>query len=270
MKFGVFSGYELIVIFDERDKNTFRHKLCDKYKRKSLSEKRIEQKKYIYSQIDEIKKILKILKIPFYSHNEWEADDIIGMLSYHYEKLNYLITVVSGDKDMFQLISNKTRIAYIGQGFFFTMYNKHNIRELEKGLIPNQIIDTKILYGDKSDNIRGIGIRRGSEHKIDYWTEEEVVSYVKKYSSVKNMLKNIEDIPEPYRSSLTFGIKKIEHNRNLVTIVREWKIDVEPSYFNKKGFCHKSLLHVIKDLNLEKILHHKNIKSGINKVLKDS
>jgi len=70
LKFGVFSGYELIVIFDEKDKNTFRHKLCDKYKRRTLSEKRIEQKKYIYSQIDEIKKVLEVLKIPFYSHNE--------------------------------------------------------------------------------------------------------------------------------------------------------------------------------------------------------
>ncbi len=265
LRFHIFSGYELIVIFDERDKDTFRHQMCDKYKRKNLSEKRREQKLYIYEQIDEIKKVLDILKIPHYSSIKWEADDIIGMLSHHYEKLNYLITIVSGDKDMLQLISNRTRIAYTGQGFFFKIYDKKTIGNLEKGLIPHQIIDTKILYGDKSDNIKGIGIKRSGEHKIDYWTEEEVISYVKKYSSLKNMLKNIDEIPEPYRSSLIYGAKKIELNRELVTIVRKWDIDVEPSHFSKKEFCHNSLLHVMKDLNLEKMLLHKKIKMGIDK-----
>ena len=267
LKFGIFNGYELIVVFDEKDKDTFRHQMCDKYKRKPLSEKRREQKSYIYRQIEEIKKVLDILKIPNYSSSKWEADDIIGMLSHHYEKLNYLITIVSGDKDMLQLISNRTRIAYTGAGFFFKIYDKNNIKELENGLIPHQIIDTKILYGDKSDNIRGIGIKRHGEYKIDYWEEEEVVSYVKKYSSVKNMLKNIDQIPEPYKSSLIFGVKKIEHNRKLVTIIKEWKIDVDPSHFHKKSFCHKSLVHVLKDLNLEKLLHQKNIKAGIEKTL---
>ena len=70
LRFGIFSGYELIVVFDEKDKDTFRHQMCDKYKRKTLSDKRREQKSYIYEQIDEIKKILKILKIPHYSNNK--------------------------------------------------------------------------------------------------------------------------------------------------------------------------------------------------------
>ena len=266
LKFGIFSGYELIVIFDQRDKNTFRHKMCDKYKRKSLSEKRAEQKNYVYSQIDEIKKVLDTLSIPHYSHNEWEADDIIGMLTHHYEKRNYLITIISGDKDMFQLISNKTRIAYIGEGFFFELYDKRKMMESDKGLFPHQIIDTKILFGDKSDNIKGIGIRRNNEYKIDYWTEEEVVSYVKKYSSVNNMLKNIGDIPEPYRSSLNFGLKKIELNKNLVTIIRKWSIDVEPSHFRQNKFSHKSLLNVLEDLNLQKMLEQKKIQSNIQKL----
>lgn len=267
LKFGIFSGYELIVIFDEKDKDTFRHQICNRYKRKSISEKRSEQKRYIYSQIDEIKKVLDILKIPHYSNKKWEADDIIGMLCHHYEKLHYLITVVSGDKDMLQLISNKTRIAYTGDGNFFKIYDKKNINELTNGLFPSQIIDKKILFGDRSDNIKGLGIKRSKENKVDYWTEEEVVSYVKKYKSIDNMLKNIEEIPEPYRNSLILGLKKIELNRNLVTIIREWSIEVEPSHFEKKKFCHDSLLHVLKDLNLEKIQHHKNIKSGIEKTI---
>ena len=236
LMFGIFWGYELVVTFDERNKFTFRHEMSDKYKRKKLSEKRREQKEYIYNQIEEIKLVLDSLGIPHYSHEKWEADDIIGMLSKHLEQKDYLITIISGDKDILQLISKKTRVAYIGQTSFFEIYDRHSLANLTDGLWPDQIIDIKILCGDKSDNIKGLGIRRGSgkNFTLDYWTEAEANKYIKKYHSVEGMLKNINEIPEPYKGSLSHGKEKIEFNRKLVTIVKDWKLDISPKHFNTK------------------------------------
>ena len=261
-KYSIFSGYELAVIFDEPDKVTFRHEMSSRYKTKKISESRTKQKKYIYEQIDEIKKVLSKMNIPFYSHKNWEADDIIGMLVEKLEKKNYLTTIVSGDKDILQLISKKTRVAYLKNQLTFEMADRRTVWNITDGIWPDQVIDIKILAGDKSDNIKGIGLLR-SKGVVDYWTSAEATEHIKIYGSIKGMLNQIERIKEPYKGSLSRAEEKIIFNRKLVTIVREWVIDANFEYFLNKKIDIDGLEYVVKDLRLEKLLNNKRIKINL-------
>ncbi len=261
-KYVIFPGYELIVVFDEQNKVTFRHKLSEKYKNKKISPARQEQKKYIYEQIGEIKKVLNKLNIPYYSNKDWEADDIIGMLIEKLEKRNYLSTIVSGDKDILQLISDKTRVAFTLTGMKFEIADRNNLWEITGGVWPDQVIEIKMLSGDKSDNIKGVGILRNK--LIDYWTVEEATKLIKKFGSIDSMMRDIKKIKEPYKSSLINAVEKLEFNRKLVTIVRKWMIDVDINHFIKKDINIKMINYVIKDLKLEALLKNKKICKGID------
>lgn len=259
-KYVVFRNYEIIVVFDERNKETFRHKLYKKYKQKPISEKKMKQKEYIYDQIELIKMKLKQINIPFYSSPHWEADDIIGMLTSKLEERNYLTTIISGDKDILQLISKKTRV-YFSKSDSSNSKNKSiiidrkNIWKITDGVWPDQVIQMKMLVGDFSDNIKGIGIIK--DGKINYWNSNEASDLIKKWNSIDNILKNIEKIPDPYKESLKRGIKKLELNRTLVTIVREWKIEPNFEFFINNEIYKEEIKNIISDLSLNSIWKNK-------------
>ncbi len=260
-KYMIFPNYELIVIFDEPNKVTFRHEMSSRYKNKKISKIREDQKRYVYEQITEIKKVLDKINVPYYSHINWEADDIIGMLVEKLEKIDYLTTIISGDKDILQLISSKTRVAFSTIGSKFEIADRNNLWNITDGVWPDQVIEIKMLSGDKSDNIKGLGILRGK--LIDYWTPAEAIGHIKKYGSIESMIKKIDEIKEPYKKSLIKGEEKLIFNRKLVTIVREWKIDIDFEHFINKNIKKENIDYVLNDLKLNELLKNKRFKKAI-------
>ncbi len=255
-KYVVYNNYHFVVVFDERDKNTFRHQMDPKYKAKSLSQKRKDQKEYVYNQIDEIKKVLKTMNIPFYSSPEWEADDIIGMLTKYFESKNYLSTIVTGDKDILQLISSRTRVHYITSTNENILTDRHNVWDISGGVWPDQVIDIKMIAGDNSDNIKGIGLIR-EDKKIDYWSNDEATEHIKRWKSIDNMMNNVNKLSSPYKESLKRAKDKLEFNKKLVTIIRDWSINIDPSYFLEENTNLEGINEVMEDLNLQKMKKNK-------------
>ncbi len=260
-KYVLFSDYHMIVIFDEQNKVTFRHKLDPKYKNKALSEKRQAQKDYVYNQIDDIKLMLEKLNVPVFSSPDWEADDIIGMLVDKFESKGILSTIISGDKDILQLISGKTRVQFNTPDNKVIMTNRNNVWDISGGVWPDQVIDIKVLAGDPSDNIKGLGVIK--EGKVDYWHKDEAAEQIKKWGSIENMINNISKIKEPYNKSLSKGKEKIEHNRKLVTIVRDWSIDTDVDFFLKKDFNTSRVDEVIDELNLQELKKNNRFKKNL-------
>lgn len=260
LKYIIHPDYDIVVVFDEQNKFTFRHKLDEKYKSKSMSEKRQQQKDYVYSQIEEIKKILNKMNVPCYSSPDWEADDVIGMLVEDFESKKIFSTIISGDKDILQLISSKTRIQFTSPDNQKIMTDRKNVWDLSGGVWPDQVIDIKILSGDASDNIKGLGLIRNG--KIDYWKKEEAAELIKKWGSIDSMIKNIDKIKDPYKKSLLKGKDKIEHNRKLTTIIRKWSIDVKPDFFLNKKIIKKNIQEIIKDLNLDGLNKNKRFRKN--------
>ncbi len=262
-KYVLYNNYHFVVVFDEQDKVTFRHKMDPKYKAKPLSQKRQNQKDYVYSQIDEIKKALKTMNIPTFSSPDWEADDIIGMLVDKFEERGILTTIVSGDKDILQLISGKTRVKFNFPNHDEIIATRNNVWDISDGVWPDQVIEIKMLAGDSSDNIKGIGLMRNG--KVDYWTKEEASSHIKRWNSVDNMLKNLDKIKEPYRESLRRGKDKLEFNRKLVTIVRDWSINKNINYFLNEDINIDGVNKVIDDLNLKELRKNKRFAKNFNR-----
>ncbi|QCI24478.1 5'-3' exonuclease [Buchnera aphidicola (Muscaphis stroyani)] len=165
---------KIIIIFDSSQK-TFRNQLFKEYKKNRLS-----MPHSLYVQINplliELKKIgIKTLQMPGV-----EADDIIGSLAKKSELQGEYTLIVSYDKDMLQLVTNKINILHTKNRSIITpdaIKNKYGIK-------PIEFIDFLALMGDTSDNIPGIP---GIGKKIS-------LSLLKKFSNIKNIYNNIEKI----------------------------------------------------------------------------
>lgn len=110
-------------------------------------------------QIQIIKDFVETLNIPEFELAGYEADDLIGTISQKVEKnKNEIpILIVTGDKDLLQLVSDQTRVFIPSQSRFTkdTEYNAETVQAKLK-LTPEQVVDFKALRGDPSDNIPGV------------------------------------------------------------------------------------------------------------------
>ncbi|PJC42904.1 MAG: DNA polymerase I, partial [Candidatus Pacebacteria bacterium CG_4_9_14_0_2_um_filter_36_8] len=143
----------IAVAFDH-PKPTMRHKEFEAYKanRPTMPEE-------LQSQIGIIKSVVEALNIPQFEIEGYEADDLIGTINRTIESLDkeLLTVILTGDKDMFQLVDNDTHVYMPGRGKFQTdkEYDIQAVKE-KMGVAPDQVPDLKGLMGDSSDNIPGV------------------------------------------------------------------------------------------------------------------
>ena len=135
-------------------------------------------------QMPVIKDVLRAMNIDIIEKEGYEGDDILGTLAKYGEKQGLEVTILSGDRDTFQLASDNItiRIPRTKAGKTETEnYNRKKVLE-EYGLEPVQLIEVKALQGDTSDNIPGVpGIG-----------PKTAISLIQKYHSVKELYEKIE------------------------------------------------------------------------------
>ena len=135
-------------------------------------------------QMPVIKEVLRAMNIDIIEKQGYEGDDILGTLAKYGERQGLEVTILSGDRDTFQLASDyiTIRIPRTKQGKTETEdYNRAKILE-EYGLEPVQLIEVKALQGDSSDNIPGVpGIG-----------PKTAISLIKRYGTVEELYKNVE------------------------------------------------------------------------------
>ncbi|WP_088825205.1 MULTISPECIES: DNA polymerase I [Listeria] len=140
----------VLVAFDA-GKTTFRHKTFKEYKggrQKTPSE--------LSEQFPFIRELLDAYDIPRYELKDYEADDIIGTLAKKAESENMETVIITGDRDLTQLASEKVTVYITKKGITDMEKNTPETLQEKYGLTPEQIIDMKGLMGDSSDNIPGI------------------------------------------------------------------------------------------------------------------
>ncbi len=168
----------MAVSFDLKSK-TKRHQLYADYKanRHGMPDE-------LSQQMPMIKEVLKAMNIDIVQKEGYEGDDILGTLAKYGEKENLDVIILSGDRDTFQLVSDKiiVRIPRTKQGKTETDdYTKEKVIE-EYGLEPKLLIDVKGLQGDTSDNIPGVpGIG-----------PKTAIELIKKYGSIEKLYDQIE------------------------------------------------------------------------------
>lgn len=137
-----------VFVFDGNEEDiTFRHMLSDDYKAN-----RPPKEQLLIDVIEATKEYVKLNGYPLIVAEGVEADDIIASLTKKFNGLNINVFILSGDKDLFQLINNNTSI-YDGKKQ--KLFNIDNIVD-SKGVSPEKIKDFLTILGDTADNISGI------------------------------------------------------------------------------------------------------------------
>jgi len=138
---------KMIIVCWDSVGSTFRHQLYPAYKAT-----RKQSPPELSAQIPRAKKALENLSVSQVEVNGYEADDIIGTLA---AKSDNYVRIVSGDKDLFQLINRNVMVDYLRARKASLPLNLSNHEEAY-GIDPGQWVDYKALVGDSSDNIPGV------------------------------------------------------------------------------------------------------------------
>jgi DNA polymerase-1 len=142
---------EYIVITYDRKGKTFRDDLYTEYKAT-----RVKAPQELYDQIPAIKNLMAAFNIPQFECEGYEADDVIATIAHLTQKNDLHCEIVTGDRDAFQLISERVSVLTPKNGFKeYEIYTPLKVRE-EFGISPEQFRDYKTLRGDTSDNIPGV------------------------------------------------------------------------------------------------------------------
>lgn len=135
---------------------TFRHEMYKEYK--ATRDKTPDD---LHAQIDKIEEILKTFKLPAVRCNGFEADDVIASIAALAEKEGRECVIISGDKDLMQLVSKTTTMLKPGKIKAWEGFDAENVKE-EWGVYPAEMLDLLSLIGDSADNVPGI---KGSARK---------------------------------------------------------------------------------------------------------
>lgn len=241
----------LMVTFDLKAP-TARHKLYDGYKatRKGMPNELAEQ-------MPILKDILKSMNIKVIEKEGYEADDVLGTMAKRAEKDGFDVTIVSGDRDTFQLTSNrvKVRIPHTKMGKTETeTFGREEVLK-KYGVTPKQLIEVKGLQGDTSDNIPGVpGIG-----------EKTALELVKKYKTIDGIYEAIEkgedDLKPKAKERLLENKELAMLSRTLGTINLEVPIEEDLEEFKIKEWNKEEVFAKFKELNFNRFIDRFNLKS---------
>jgi DNA polymerase-1 len=190
---------------------TVRHKAFKDYKaqRKPMPED-------LVVQIPVIKKVIRALNIPFFEHENYEADDVLGSLAHQASKRDVSSVIVTTDKDLFQLVDELISVYNPVKDIYL---DEKKVKELF-GVSPSQVIDVLALWGDPSDNIPGVpGIG-----------EKTSKSLINQFGSLENLLEKLDQIEKAsLRDKIKQNLDQLQLSRQLVTIEKglDLKFDLE-------------------------------------------
>ena len=230
---------------------TARHKMYEGYKanRKGMPDELAEQ-------MPMIKEILRAMNIDIVEMEGYEADDVLGTLSCYGEKQGLDVIILSGDRDTFQLATDKVtiRIPHTKAGKSETdEYDREKIKE-KYGLEPKQLIEVKGLQGDTSDNIPGVpGVG-----------EKTALKLIQEYGSIDNLYKKIEsgedDLRGKQREKIIENKELAILSRTLGTINVNVPIKDDLSDFKIEEWDKEKVLEIFKELNFNRYIERFNLR----------
>ncbi len=219
---------------------TFRHEEYAPYKAN-----RAAMPDDMRSQFGRIHELLEVLRIPTYTAESYEADDVLAALARQAGALGLETLIVTGDSDTFQLIRPGVRVLTPRRQFGETItYDEAGIRE-RYGLEPRQLIDFKGLVGDTSDNVpgvKGIGEKTAAELLRKYGTVEEIYAHLEEVS------------PARYRAALEQGRESAFQSKHLVTIVEDVPVTLDLQACSVKPIDRERVGALFRDLEFRALL----------------
>ena len=227
------------VAFDKGD--TFRHEEFVEYKatRDAMPDE-------MRPQMDRIEQVLEALKIPILTLENFEADDILGGLARQAAGEGHDVLILSGDRDMFQLVADHVKVLYTSGGPSPTTlpFGVAEVAERYGGLDPDQFLEMKALVGDSSDNIPGVpGVG-----------EKTAIRYLKKYGSLDELYAHIDEIRGPKsQQNLRDAEKDVWRNKRLMTIVCDVDVTFDPEAFRLQQYDGGAVRRIFEELDFRSL-----------------
>lgn len=208
-------------VFDT-PKPTFRNKIFKDYQ---IQRPKIKQDFII--QIPLVKQALDKAGINRMEKDGYEADDLIGTISHIFDKNNYRVIIVSGDKDIFQLINENVFVAVPQLGLANIKIFDKSVVEQKLDITPLQIVDYKALVGDPSDNYpgaKGIGPKTAAKLISEFGDIDSIYRNIDKIKSekIKEILKKEKD--------------NVYLSKKLATILKDVEIGLDIDKLKFSGF----------------------------------
>lgn len=253
----------LAVAFDT-DRPTFRHAQYVGYQ---ATRPRMAYE--LEDQIRRVQQVVQTLNTPIFMVPGYEADDVIGTLARQAtEKLKNLpagplrseaskagkktkkqklvdeVIIVTGDRDMFQLVGPRVKVYAPQKGFANAIiFDTKKVKE-SLGVVPSQIVDYKGLVGDASDNypgVRGIGPKTATQLLAQYGTTEKIY-------------KNLKKLPEKVSLKLAEGIEEGVLSRKLAQIVTDVPIKLDLTACKVKDYDREKALTLFAELEFRSLM----------------
>ena len=227
------------VAFDKGD--TFRHEEFVEYKatRDAMPDE-------MRPQMDRIEQVLEALKIPILTLENFEADDILGGLARQAAGEGHDVLILSGDRDMFQLVADRVKVLYTSGGPSPTTlpFGVAEVAERYGGLDPDQFLEMKALVGDSSDNIPGVpGVG-----------EKTAIRYLKKYGSLDELYAHIDEIRGPKsQQNLRAAEDDVWRNKRLMTIVCDVDVSFDAEAFRLQRYDGGAVRRIFEELDFRSL-----------------
>ena len=232
---------QLIAVAFDLKQATFRHKADSNYKAD-----RPETPTDFIEDVINLKELLTVLNIPMVTAEGYEADDVIGTLTTQAVQENYPVRILSGDRDLFQLVNDEAniQILYLGRNFGkYEVYDEEAVFTKMK-VKPTQIIDFKALCGDKSDCIPGVlGIG-----------EKTASTLLAEYKTLTNVYENLDNLKAGIKNKLIKGKEEAFHSQFLATIITDIDLENNLQDYQFTSFNEPQTLALLQKLELKKLV----------------
>ena len=167
-------------------------------------------------QVDLIRDVLTAMGIRYLEREGYEADDVIATLATQAEAAGMAVSVITGDRDAFQLVSEATTVLYPRKGVSDLAEMTPASVEEKYGLTPAQYPDFAALRGDPSDNLPGIpGVG-----------EKTATKWIHEYGSLAALVEHADEVRGKVGESLRDCLAQVLVNRQLTELVRDVPLDV--------------------------------------------
>ena len=223
------------VAFDV-SRTTFRSEIFPEYKAN-----RAKTPDEFRSQMSYLHELVESFGISTFEIQGYEADDIIATIAKAAEKEGAQVLICTGDRDSFQLISDKTTVLYPKRGVS-DLVRMNAQALLEKyGMTPEQYPDFAALRGDPSDNlpsVPGVG-------------EKTAAKWIIEYGSLKQLLTHVDDLGGKAGQSLKDCVTDVERNRELTQLISTVPIEFSIQSLAWAGVAEASVEPLFKTLEFK-------------------
>ena len=222
----------------DKKTRTYRHELLEEYKAQ-----RPQTPDAMIQQLPYIKKGVEALGIKVLEYEGCEADDVIATLAKKGEDFFKEIYIVTGDKDILQLVNEKIKVWRPLKGISdLELYDSSKVKEKFQ-VDPSQIIDMLSLMGDAVDNIpgvKGIGMKTAIE-------------LIQKYGNLENIYQNI-DKNSRIGKLLLEGQADAFKSKKLVTLMKDLDLGIEWEQLKYTGYRENELIEFLKQMEFSSVM----------------